>query len=76
MFQNPIIPKPEDNGWQRNSLNELESLWFRDAFIPDELNEIVSEEICTSSDEDTYDEDESCANHFLDDTSDDEEDIL
>ena len=41
MFQNPSIPKPEDNGWQRNSANELEVQWFKDAFIPDELHDIV-----------------------------------
>ena len=75
VFQNPSIPKPEDNGWQRNSANELEVQWFEAAFIPDELNEIVSEEICTRTDEETCDEDESCDSDFLDDTSEDEENI-
>ena len=74
MFQNPSIPKPEDNGWQRNSANELEVQWFKDAFIPDELHDIVTEEICTRTDEETYDDD-SFDSDFHDDSSEDEEDI-
>ncbi|KAK3723346.1 hypothetical protein RRG08_059135 [Elysia crispata] len=74
VFQNPSIPKPEDNGWQRNSANELEVQWFKDAFIPDELHDIVTEEICTRTDEETYDDD-SFDSDFLDDSSEDEEDI-
>ena len=75
MFQNPSNPNPEDNGWKRNSANELEVQWFKDAFIPDGLHNIVCENICTRTDEDTSDEDECPDNDFLDDTSEDEEDI-
>lgn len=75
VFQNPDIQKPEDNGWQRNSANELEIQWFEAAFLPDELNEIVSEEICTRTDEESRDEDESCDSDFLDDTLENEENI-
>ncbi|KAK3780533.1 hypothetical protein RRG08_032008 [Elysia crispata] len=74
VFQNPSIPKPEDNEWQRNSANELEVQWFKDDFIPDELHDIVTEEICTRTDEETYDDD-SFDSDFHDDSSEDEEDI-
>ncbi|KAK3782192.1 hypothetical protein RRG08_058218 [Elysia crispata] len=40
----------------------------------DELHDIVTEEICTRTDEETYDDD-SFDSDFLDDSSEDEEDI-
>ena len=45
VFQNPSIPKPEGNGWQRNDTNELEVQWYKNDFIPDELNKIVCDEM-------------------------------
>ena len=53
-----------------NSANKLEVQWFKNTFIPDELHEIVSEEICTRTDKDTctYDKEDRFENYFPYDT--------
>ena len=82
VFQNPSIQKPEGNGWQINDTNELEVQWYKNDFIPDELNKIVCDEMYPFYDEDIYN-DNSIESDVSEDTSEDaddetsdEEDIL
>ncbi|GFR81325.1 hypothetical protein ElyMa_005922100 [Elysia marginata] len=74
VFQNPVIPKLEENGWQRNSVYELEVQWYKDDFIPDELTIIVADDIGRKPEDEEEGDEENYDSDFLVDTSEDEED--
>ncbi|GFS13308.1 hypothetical protein ElyMa_004881300 [Elysia marginata] len=76
VFQNPVIPKPEENGWQRNSVHELEVQWYKDDFIPDELTKIVADDIGSKPEDEEEGDEENYDSDFLVDTSEDEEDVV
>ncbi|GFR91613.1 DNA damage-inducible protein DIN7 [Elysia marginata] len=72
VFQNPGLPKPEENGWQRNSVHELEVQWYKDDFIPDELTKIVADDIGSKPEDEEEGDEENYDRDFLVDTSEDE----
>ncbi|GFR60182.1 DNA damage-inducible protein DIN7 [Elysia marginata] len=78
VFQNPVIPKPEENGWQRNSVHELEVQWYKNDFIPDELTKIVADDKGSKPEDEEEGDEENYDSDFLVNTSDseDEEDVV
>ncbi|GFR74341.1 DNA damage-inducible protein DIN7 [Elysia marginata] len=76
VFQNPVIPKPEENGWQRNSVHELEVQWYKDNFIPDELTKIVADDIGSRPEDEDEGDEENYDSDFLVDTSEDDEESV
>ncbi|GFS08198.1 hypothetical protein ElyMa_006588200 [Elysia marginata] len=73
VFQNPVIPKPEENGWQRNSVHELEVQWYKDDFIPDELTKIVADDIDSKPEDEEEGDEENYDSDFLVVTSEEED---
>ncbi|GFR76510.1 hypothetical protein ElyMa_000485000 [Elysia marginata] len=71
-----IIPKPEENGWQRNSAHELEVQSYKDDFIPDELTKIVADDIGSKPEDEDEGDEENYESDFLVDTLEDEEDVV
>ncbi|GFS20353.1 hypothetical protein ElyMa_006897900 [Elysia marginata] len=76
VFQNPVIQKLKENGWQRNSVHELEVQWYKNDFIPDELIEIVADDIGSKLEDEEEGDEENYDSDFLVDTSEDEEDVV
>ena len=47
----PDLPKPETSGWTENAQGDLEIQWYKDNFIPDELQDVLADRNHTDEDE-------------------------
>ena len=72
----PDLPKPETSGWTENAQGDLEIQWYKDNFIPDELQDVLADRNHTDEDEqrecDDIDEYDSSDDDTEEDDSDEE----
>ena len=72
IFNNPDLPDPETNGWVEDSTGHLDIQWYKDNFIPEELQDVLADR--TETDE-HIDEDDDEQRESGDEYNTDDDDI-